>query len=555
MAFQHQQNYERINMLIEKLPFQHKAVIYARYSTDLQRATSIDDQIRVCTDRAKRESWGIVGSYSDPGVSGSIPLERRPGSNRLLRDARSKKFTILILESLDRLSRDSIEQELTIRRLEFAGIRVIGVSDGYDSLSASPKLSRTVRGLINEIFLDDLREKTHRGLSGQVSRGGHAGGSSYGYRSIPVGSVKKLEVIEEQAVWVRWIFQKFGHENWSTQKIASELNRLGVKTARGKTWGVSAIFGCPTKGSGVLNNKLYIGTYVWNRSTWLKNPDTQQRERFDRPEDEWSVEARPELRIVSDELWQAVWTRMNTDKLHNGSKGPGPRPKSLLGGLMTCCKCGGAIIAVSGRYYGCATRKDRGPYVCEGVSFSRQNTDKSIISILQAELLTETATTEFSKLVVEMLQEERKEIDLERAKMDSDITRIEKEIERIVDAISYTGISTALHDRLRSRESELADLKIKASTIQSSSLKDKAINEIVANYEKLVSDLKSTLEENTAGARPVVQSLFGKILVEEKSDGVFADIETRRDRLLLAANGLSPMVVAGAGLEPATFGL
>ena len=149
-----------------------RAAIYARFSTDKQRDTSVEDQFRVCRQRAESLGLAIVAHHKDDGVSGSTPVDGRAGGVLLLADAMAGRFEVLLLEGLDRLSRDSVEQERIVRRLEHRGIRIIGVSDGYDSDSgASRKIYRGMRGLINEIFLDDLRAKTHRGLAGQVERG------------------------------------------------------------------------------------------------------------------------------------------------------------------------------------------------------------------------------------------------------------------------------------------------------------------------------------------------------------------------------------------------
>ncbi|WP_161906136.1 recombinase family protein, partial [Paracoccus sp. MKU1] len=76
-----------------------RAVIYARYSSDLQSASSIDDQIRLCRERASREGWQIVGSYEDAATSGASLM--RPGIQRLQQDARDRRFDIVISEALD----------------------------------------------------------------------------------------------------------------------------------------------------------------------------------------------------------------------------------------------------------------------------------------------------------------------------------------------------------------------------------------------------------------------------------------------------------------------
>ena len=113
----------------------------------------------------------------------------------MLEQAIAGRFTTLIIEGLDRLSRDQVEQERIVRRLEYRGVRIVGVSDGYDSnAGSSRKLVRGMRGLVNEIYLDDLRAKTHRGLAGQIERGFHAGGLSFGYRSLQVEGGFRLEV-------------------------------------------------------------------------------------------------------------------------------------------------------------------------------------------------------------------------------------------------------------------------------------------------------------------------------------------------------------------------
>ena len=81
-----------------------RAVIYARYSSELQRDASIEDQVRVCRRRIDAEGWSLGRVYSDHGASGASHL--RAGYQALLQDARERKFDAVVAESLDRLSRD-----------------------------------------------------------------------------------------------------------------------------------------------------------------------------------------------------------------------------------------------------------------------------------------------------------------------------------------------------------------------------------------------------------------------------------------------------------------
>ncbi len=145
-----------------------RAVLYARYSTDKQRETSIDDQLRAARDRAEREGWIVVATHADEGVSGSTPVALRSGGKALLADALAGRFDVLIVEGLDRLSREIGEAEQLVKRLEHRSIRIIGTADGYDTEARGRKVMRIARGLVNELYLDDLREKTHRGLGRPV---------------------------------------------------------------------------------------------------------------------------------------------------------------------------------------------------------------------------------------------------------------------------------------------------------------------------------------------------------------------------------------------------
>lgn len=66
----------------------------------------------------------------------------RPQYQAMLDAAMRKEFAVLIVDDLSRLTRDSVEAERTIRRLEFNGIRIISTSDGYDSTSKARKVHR-----------------------------------------------------------------------------------------------------------------------------------------------------------------------------------------------------------------------------------------------------------------------------------------------------------------------------------------------------------------------------------------------------------------------------
>jgi len=222
-----------------------KAATYSRYSSDQQRETSIADQRRNCQRYAEREGWKIVAQYEDKAISGS--KRDRAGYQQMLADAEAKAFDVLLVDDLSRFSRDDIETKTAIRRLKHWGVRLIGVSDGFDSDSKGAKVQASVRGLMNELYLDDLAEKTHRGLTGKALAGFNTGGRAYGYRHIPIEDKTKTDHLgrplvtavkrvpdPKQAKIIKQIFEWYT-EGYSARWIADELNRRNVPSP-GANW-------------------------------------------------------------------------------------------------------------------------------------------------------------------------------------------------------------------------------------------------------------------------------------------------------------------------------
>lgn len=516
-----------------------RATIYARYSTDKQRESSIQDQARQCHQRAEAEGFKVVATHSDDGISGSTPVARRPGGTKLLADALADRFDVLVVEGLDRLSRDQVEQESIVRRLEHRGIVIIGIGDGYDSRMGGRKIMRGVRGLINELYLDDLRHKTHRGQSGQVDRGFVAGGKSYGYRIIKADAGSTYEIDSKQAKWVRWIFERYA-DGWSVQRIAHELNHKAVPSPRASTWAVSALYGAPNKGSGILNNELYIGRYIWNRSQWVKDPDTGKRQRIDRPKEEWKITDVPELRIVDDSLWHAARLRMDAPRMRGG-RTPGRPTRTLFGGLMKCPHCGGAVVAINTRQYGCTTRKDRGPAVCQGVLFNRDHADRRFLGILREDLLSRSAQDQLQERVTSAVARRRKETIQSTATVRMRMLELDAEIKRLVDAIATIGLSDALQARLAAAETERARLRadqpVPGKTLTPA--------DVTTAVKRMLLNLQSGLDGDVEKARKAIGELFGEIQILEEPDGIYAEYDNAVEKLLLAANGVSLIMVAG----------
>lgn len=193
---------------------------YGRYSSENQREASIDDQFRNCEKRAEQEGWTVVHRYQDKAISGST--SERPGYQQMLKYAQAHLFEVVLVDDFSRLSRDQVETETARRQRVHWGVCLIGVSDGIDIAAEGHKMLSSFKGIMNEVFLDDLRDKTRRGMVGQVLKGYHGGGRSYGYRLVPEYDPSKkdpygqparigtrLEIDPDQARWVQWVFESY----------------------------------------------------------------------------------------------------------------------------------------------------------------------------------------------------------------------------------------------------------------------------------------------------------------------------------------------------------
>src|SRR6266404_4000570 len=100
-----------------------KAVIYARFSTDLQNERSIEDQIALCRAYAERVGLTVIETYADRAKSGSSTIDRRAWQ-KLMRDADGRVFDIVVTEDIDRISRNEADYHAVRRRLTFLGIKI-----------------------------------------------------------------------------------------------------------------------------------------------------------------------------------------------------------------------------------------------------------------------------------------------------------------------------------------------------------------------------------------------------------------------------------------------
>ena len=319
--------------------------IYARYSSDLQRAASIEDQVLVCTERVVREKWTLAATYTDRGISGASHL--RPGYQKLLEGARKGEFDIVLAEALDRISRDQEHVASFFKLIDFAGIRIVTLTEG--EISELP--CRAQRH--DERPLPQGPRRQNAPWAARPHRTGRSGGGlCYGYTIVENGERGGREIVPAEAAVVRRILRLAAGKS-PRRMSPAELNREGTPGPGGRPWGDTTIRGHALRGTGVLRNELYVGRLVWNRLRYTKDPSTGRRVSRINPCDDWVFRDVPELRILDDNLWNCAQTRLgairNSNRVVNARATKfwtRRRPQHLLTGRAVCGVCGGPAAPI-----------------------------------------------------------------------------------------------------------------------------------------------------------------------------------------------------------------
>lgn len=507
-----------------------RAAAYLRYSSDKQNDASIDDQLRNIRNWCARHDVAEPAIYCDAAISGS--RDDRPEYARLISDASTGRLDLILVDDLSRFSRDNVTIGRIVKRLTFSGVRLVGVSDGVDTQRRGHKIDVGLRGLMSELYLDDLAEKTHRGLTGRALSGSSAGGLPYGYRVTNVG---ERAIDEEQAVVVRRIFE-LAASGVTPRKIAATLNADGIPTARGKTWSMTSIYGDRKRGIGILANPIYVGRQIWNRSQWVKHPETGRRVRRERPESEWIITEHPELAIVSQELWDRA--HKVAARRRSGGR-PGRRSRHLLSGLLRCHQCGGPLVVVDRYNYGCGRAKDKGAAVCSSrLRVPRDKIEDAMLEQIRAELLTPAAFKEFEREARRLIKSSKPDL----RSLDKALKKAEAERENIMSAIRAGIVTESTKAELVDAESRVAEARQAIDAVSETSV-DQLIPRAREVWKRCVAELQEI--RDVPQAREAIRDILGgEIVVKEKAPGI-----------LIAEADSQINVVAGAGFEPATSGL
>ena len=534
-----------------------QVAIYARYSSDKQNPRSADDQVRLCQAYAKKQGWQVAEVYKDPEISGRKHKERLD-YQRMVRAARSGDFDGILVEDTDRLSRGIAETARLSDLVNYVRIKIY-TPDG--------EVDRTIlifKAMMAQQEIDKIAAKTRRGLESRVLKGKSGGGLCYGYDVVksmgqddePIRGLRKIN--KQQAEVVRRIFKEFA-EARGYREIAARLNADGIKPMRRETWGGSSI-------RPMLRNELYVGKLVWNRREWRWDPEAEKRVPHERPKDEWVRHDAPELRIVSDDLWDQVTKRREAlegthkARVEDGKKRPGKTPLHLFTGLLKCSQCGGKFIVANRSHYMCANRANRrhdDKAWCDSPSVKKDELEDKLLHSIKEDLFPDASLEVFKVEVRKILAERLKSRNKDGAKIKRDLAKTESALEKIAAAIEAAGHSDTLLARLKTLEADKRRQKaeLDADLPALANLED-LLEDALARYARVAYSLEDFSRRDVTKARNLIRALVGGSIVLETINGGGLQARLHGDfggliKLVQEAssNGKSRMV-AGARYQP-----
>ena len=321
-------------------------------------------------------------------------------------------------------------------------------------------------------------KKTRRGLAGQIGRSFATGGRTFGYRSIPADTLSgkpgsnrepkpegKLRVVvpEEKAVIVG-IYEAYAGGKEIT-RIVDELNHAGVRGPRDRKWQYNTV-------RHVLRNERYRGLLIWGQRASARRPGKRWKVPHQQDREHWLTHERPELRIVSDELWHRVQSRIaEVDGLVRRQAGSNllrgrqcaVHARHLFSGVLRCGVCGGTMAIVAGGHgsprYGCRQSWRHGVTTCGNrMSIRAKVADAELLSALQAQITSPGVVAHLTEAVSARVAAVLDEGPRRRARLEAERARVQRKLENLGEALENGGATPRVLGRIRDRQADLEQL-------------------------------------------------------------------------------------------------
>ena len=366
-----------------------KTAIYCRLSEEDRNkkqktddSESIQNQKNMLLQHAMEQGWEIYDIYSDDDYTGAD--RKRPEFNRLIQDAKAKKFDIILCKTQSRFTRELELVEKYIHGLFPAlGIRFISIVDNADTANKGNKKSRQINGLVNEWYLEDMSENIKSVLDNKRENGLHIGSFAlYGYKKDPQQK-GHLIIDEEAADVVREVFVLFS-QGYGKTAIAKMLNQKGIpnpteykrlqglryqppKSKNSTLWKYSAI-------SKMLTNEMYLGNMVQGKYGSISYKSKENRPR---PKAKWFVVEGTHEAIIDLPLWTLVQTMIAQKNKPHATGNIG-----IFAGKIRCMDCGYVMRSTKnrGKYYLQCSTRHVSETACKGAFISVESLEKIVLN-------------------------------------------------------------------------------------------------------------------------------------------------------------------------------
>ena len=329
-----------------------KSAAYCRVSTEKEaQIDSLEKQIEFFNEFTKKNGYELYKLYADEGISGK-QIKHRKQFQQMMQDAKAKKFDKVVVKDVSRFARNTVDLLQSVRELKSYNVQVDFLNNG-EVMEGGSEFILTILGAMAQQESANMSKRVKFGKDITAQKG-RVPNLVFGYDKIP-NERYTLKINEEEAKIVKEIFENYVYKGIGTTKIAWDLNDRGIRTKKTKSkWVQTSIVR-------MLKNPIYTGR-VTNKKSEVTDFITGTRK--DLPEEEWIVVERPEIRIISDELFnraqEILAQRSNEFKLNNKRE----KTEYVFSTLIYCKHCGYSFRRIKRKY------KEDGPeyvrWVCSG---------------------------------------------------------------------------------------------------------------------------------------------------------------------------------------------
>lgn len=308
-----------------------RVAIYTRVSSSMQveDGFSLEAQLKACRKFAEDRSWQVIEVYEEPGVSAKD--DNRPAFQRMIRDAKSGQFDIILTHKLDRFSRAILDVLTYLRDLHDWGVAYVSATENFDFSTPMGKMQLHIMAALAQWYLDNLSQEITKGKKARAEAGYWNGNLPFGYRS---SDARTIEVDEKEAEGVRLAFRLAAVGAHSYLQIAKALNEAGYRT-HGKGKFAQNRFTKYTVRD-LLHNKFYLGYAKYRQSTAI-------RRQFDYYQGQHPA-------IIDQATWDQAQRTISSELTRRGRSKPDNRVYPLTG-LAICSDCGSPFRGQSARQH------------------------------------------------------------------------------------------------------------------------------------------------------------------------------------------------------------